>query len=59
LQLLAVAAAVTGDDFVPFNQGLWIKELGRGGSVAWRQDGWTHWNSPELDAGSHGFNFMA
>jgi hypothetical protein len=44
---------------VPFNQGLWIKELGRGGSVAWRQDGWTHWNSPELDAGSHGFNFMA
>ena len=58
-QLLAVAAAVNGDDFVPFNEGLWIKEPGRGGSVAWHQDGWTRWNSPDLDAGSHGFNFMA
>jgi ectoine hydroxylase-related dioxygenase (phytanoyl-CoA dioxygenase family) len=27
--------------------------------VAWHQDGWTHWDSPELDAGTHGFNFMA
>jgi hypothetical protein len=58
-QLLAVAAAVNGDDFVPFNEALWIKEPGRGGSVAWHQDGWTHWDSADLDQGSHGFNFMA
>jgi ectoine hydroxylase-related dioxygenase (phytanoyl-CoA dioxygenase family) len=58
-QLLAVAAAVNGDDFVPFNEAVWIKHPGLGGSVAWHQDGWTHWDSPELDSGSHGFNFMA
>lgn len=58
-QLLAVAAAVNGDDFVPFNEALFIKEPGRGASVAWHQDGVTHWNSPDLDGGTHGFNFMA
>jgi len=58
-QLLAVAAAVNGDDFVPFNEALFIKEPGRGASVAWHQDGVTHWDSPDLDAGTHGFNFMA
>jgi ectoine hydroxylase-related dioxygenase (phytanoyl-CoA dioxygenase family) len=58
-QLLAVAAAINGDDFVPFNEAVWIKHPGLGGSVAWHQDGWTHWNSPDLDSGSHGFNFMA
>lgn len=57
--LLAVAAAVNGDDFVPFNEALFIKEPGRGASVAWHQDGVTHWNSPDWDQGSHGFNFMA
>jgi hypothetical protein len=57
--LLAVAAAVNGDDFVPFNEALFIKEPGRGASVAWHQDGLTHWNSPDWDQGSHGFNFMA
>ena len=57
--LLAVAAAVNGDDFVPFNEALWIKEPGRGASVAWHQDGVTHWDSPDWDQGSHGFNFMA
>jgi len=57
--LLAVAAAVNGDDFTPFNEGLWMKEPGLGASVAWHQDGWTHWDSPDLDEGSHGFNFMA
>ena len=57
--LLAVAAAVNGDDFVPFNEALFIKEPGRGASVAWHQDGVTHWDSPELDQGTHGFNFMA
>ena len=58
-QLLAVAAAVNGDDFVPFNEALFIKEPGLGASVAWHQDGITHWDSPSFDAGSHGFNFMA
>ncbi len=58
-QLLAVAAAVNGDDFVPFNEALFIKEPGRGASVAWHQDGLTHWDSPDWDQGSHGFNFMA
>ncbi|HVY17498.1 MAG TPA: phytanoyl-CoA dioxygenase family protein [Rhodopila sp.] len=58
-KLLAVAAGVNGDDFVPFNESLFIKEPGRGASVAWHQDGVTHWNSPDWDMGSHGFNFMA
>ncbi|MCO6418747.1 phytanoyl-CoA dioxygenase family protein [Siccirubricoccus sp. KC 17139] len=57
--LLAVAAAVNGPDFAPFNEAIFIKEPGRGASVAWHQDGVTHWNSPDWDAGSHGFNFMA
>lgn len=57
--LLAVAAAVNGDDFVPFNEALFVKAPGLGASVAWHQDGVTHWKSPELDAGTHGFNFMA
>jgi hypothetical protein len=57
--LLAVAAAVNGDDFAPFNEGIFIKEPGRGASVAWHQDGLTHWNSPDWDQGAHGFNFMA
>src|SRR5277367_6215546 len=58
-QLLAVAEAVNGDDFTPFNEAVWIKQPGLGGSVAWHQDGWTHWDSPALDEGTHGFNFMA
>jgi hypothetical protein len=56
--LLAVAAAINGPDFTPFNEALWIKEPGRGASVAWHQDGVTHWDSPYWDQGSHGFNFM-
>lgn len=56
--LLAVAAAINGADFAPFNEALWIKEPGRGASVAWHQDGTTHWNSPDWDEGIHGFNFM-
>ena len=58
-KLLGVAAAVNGEDFVPFNEALFIKEPGRGASVAWHQDGTTHWDSPDWDEGSHGFNFMA
>ena len=57
--LLAVAAAVNGDDFVPFNEALFVKAPGLGASVAWHQDGVTHWQSPDLDPGTHGFNFMA
>ena len=58
-QLLAVAAAINGPDFAPFNEALFIKEPGRGASVAWHQDGVTHWDSPDWDEGAHGFNFMA
>ena len=58
-ELLAVAAAVNGEDFVLFADALFIKEPGRGASVAWHQDGVTHWESPDWDQGSHGFNFMA
>lgn len=58
-QLLAVAAAINGDDFAPFNEAVWIKQARLGGSVAWHQDGWTHWDSPQFDDGTHGFNFMA
>ncbi len=56
--LLGVAAAINGPDFTPFNEALWIKEPGKGASVAWHQDGVTHWDSPDWDEGSHGFNFM-
>ncbi|MBT3704111.1 MAG: phytanoyl-CoA dioxygenase [Alphaproteobacteria bacterium] len=56
--LLAVAEAVNGPDFTPFNEGLWVKHPRLGGSVAWHQDGWTHWGSADLDCGTHGFNFM-
>ncbi len=57
-KLLALAAVINGLDFTPHNEGLWIKHPHLGGSVAWHQDGWTHWESPDLVAGTHGFNFM-
>jgi hypothetical protein len=57
--LLGVAAAIHGPDFTPFNEALFIKQPGLGSSVAWHQDGVTHWDSPDFDQGSHGFNFMA
>ena len=57
--LLAVAASINGDDFVPFTEALFIKEPGLGASVAWHQDGVTHWNKPDWDEGTHGFNMMA
>jgi hypothetical protein len=44
-QLLTVVASVNGDDFVPFADAIFIKEPGRGASVAWHQDGVTHWES--------------
>lgn len=57
--LLGVAAALNGDDFTPFNEGIFIKDPGVGPSVAWHRDGVTHWDSPDWDQGTHGFNLMA
>ena len=57
--LLRVAAEFNGDDFSPFNEVIWIKHPRLGGSVAWHQDGTTHWESSKFHKGSHGFNFMA
>jgi len=57
--LLAVAEAINGPDFVPYNEVAFIKEPGLGPSVAWHQDGTTHWDAPDWDQGAHGFNFMA
>lgn len=56
--LLRVAAAIHGPDFTPFNEALFIKAPGLGASVAWHRDGLTHYDSPDWDEGSHGFNFM-
>ena len=58
-ELLAVAAAVNGEDFAPFNEVLFIKDPGLGAAVSWHQDGDTHWDHPDFDEGIHGFNFMA
>ena len=56
--LLAVAEAVLGPDFVPYNEVTFIKEPGLGPSVAWHRDGTTHWDADDWDLGAHGFNFM-
>lgn len=56
--LLAIAASINGDDFVPFNDVIFVKQPGLGGSVSWHQDGVTHWNAPDWDAGIHGFNYQ-
>ncbi len=56
--LLAVAEAINGADFVPFNDAIFVKQAGLGGPVAWHQDGVTHWDSPDWDEGIHGFNFQ-
>jgi ectoine hydroxylase-related dioxygenase (phytanoyl-CoA dioxygenase family) len=57
-QLLAIAEQINGPDFTPFTDTIWVKEAGLGASVAWHQDGTTHWDNPDLDPGTHGFNFM-
>ena len=57
--LLAVAEAINGPDFVPYNDAIFVKQPGLGGSVAWHQDGVTHWDSPDWDQGIHGVNFQA
>ncbi len=56
--VLQIAESINGDDFVPFTDALFIKEPGRGASVAWHQDGTTHWESPDWDEGKHGYNSM-
>ena len=56
--LLAIAASINGDDFVPYNDATFVKQPGMGGSVSWHQDGVTHWDSEEWDEGIHGFNFQ-
>jgi ectoine hydroxylase-related dioxygenase (phytanoyl-CoA dioxygenase family) len=57
--LLTVAEALNGPDFTPFTDAIWVKEPGLGAAVSWHQDGTTHWDNPDLDSGTHGFNFMA
>jgi ectoine hydroxylase-related dioxygenase (phytanoyl-CoA dioxygenase family) len=57
-QLLAIAASINGDDFVPFNDVIFVKQANIGGSIAWHQDGVTHWKSPEWNEGIHGFNYQ-
>lgn len=56
--LLAIAEAINGADFVPYNEVTFIKEPGLGPSIAWHQDGTTHWDAADWDEGAHGFNFM-
>jgi hypothetical protein len=57
-RLLAIAEAINGPDFVPYNDAIFVKQPGLGGSVAWHQDGVTHWNTACWDPGIHGFNFQ-
>lgn len=45
--LLAAAASINGDDFVPYNDATFIKQPGLGGSVSWHQDGVTHWGGSQ------------
>ncbi len=56
--LLAAAQSINGEDFVPFNDAIFVKQPGLGGSVAWHQDGVTHWDNPDWDEGIHGFNYQ-
>jgi hypothetical protein len=56
--LLSIAAAINGDDFVPYNDAIFVKPAGLGGAVAWHQDGVTHWQAANWDMGIHGFNFQ-
>jgi len=56
--LLKLVETINGPDFVPFTEGLFIKDAGLGAAVSWHQDGDTHWDNPEFDEDIHGFNFM-
>ena len=57
--LLAIAEAINGEDFVPFSEGYIVKKPGEGAAFAWHQDGTTHWDAPDWDGQTHGFNYMA
>lgn len=56
--LLAIAEAINGEDFVPYNDVIFVKQPGLGPSISWHQDGVTHWDNPNWDEGIHGFNFQ-
>lgn len=56
--LLKVSEAFCGPDFVPYTDVTFVKEPGLGPSVAWHQDGITHWDAEDWDEGAHGFNSM-
>ena len=56
--LLTIAEAINGADFVPYNDAIFVKQAGLGGSVSWHQDGVTHWDAANWDMGIHGFNFQ-
>jgi len=56
--LLRLAAAINGEDFAPFQEGIIVKRPGEGKSFAWHQDGITHWNTPAFTPVSHGINVM-
>ncbi|WP_026942062.1 phytanoyl-CoA dioxygenase family protein [Hellea balneolensis] len=56
--LLKLAETINGPDFVPFTEGLFIKDARLGAAVSWHQDGDTHWDNPNFDENIHGFNFM-
>src|SRR4029079_14884057 len=43
---------------VPSTDAISVRQPGVGGSVAWHQDGVTHWNSPDWNEGIHGFNYQ-
>ena len=55
-EILRLAENLLGPDFLPFNENIFVKEPGLGAAVAWHQDGTTHWNSPDRDELSHGYN---
>ena len=50
--LLPIAVSINGEDFAPFNESIWVKHPRLGGSVSLHQDGWTHWESPDLHWGT-------
>ena len=56
--VLHIAAGINGDDFVPYNDAIFVKQAGLGGAVSWHQDGVTHWDAENWDEGIHGFNFQ-
>ncbi|MGB1008018.1 MAG: phytanoyl-CoA dioxygenase family protein, partial [Thalassobaculaceae bacterium] len=56
--LLKLAEEINGPDFTPYNDAIFVKQPGLGGSVSWHQDGVTHWESPDWHEGIHGFNFQ-